>query len=358
MMAHLVARLPGRYLPRAMAGRSSLISQGFPSLGAVRAYRKDSSTTPERTNIENTRRPRYRGGYITRFASDDPIIRKRRWSDMDHKTRVRWKILGWDEKNWRTGHPTPWSEKYNFNDLGAVARGAAESLGYNEEAWENDDGDASEPRKGDSDDRRLVFGLAVAFIAFLIFERAMDQYQKYLQRRKVRCSEEDRIKLRSYISAVVQHDKSKHLTQEELKEGSESYLEKMQDLHCKLCDSSGMISRRSWEEACAKGRAHDTWSSHDDHHEHDIASMLFSAADLNLDEELSFVEFVALAVTAAAAHDGDVKAQADLLFMLIDTDHDGEISYGESMLFIFTIARTFKPVCPRSLLTTLVCRLF
>lgn len=56
---------------------------------------------------------------------------------------------------------------------------------------------------------------------------------------------------------------------------------------------------------------------HSSSHEHDVATLLFQAADLHDDHEMGFLEFATLAVTAAAAHEGGATAQVDLIWLLL-----------------------------------------
>ena len=110
--------------------------------------------------------------------------------------------------------------------------------------------------------------------------------------------------------------------------GTEQYLRKLRDLFLKLSDGGDAITRESWDRACRKGRHASMWAT-GGHHEHDIATLLFKAADLDDNDKLSFKEFATVVVAAAAAHVGEVEAQAELLFMLIDEDHSGAIDRDE-----------------------------
>lgn len=182
----------------------------------------------------------------------------------------------------------------------------------------------------------------ISLSIFLLFYGNYVREKERLRWKAVKCSTAERRALRRYINTVVRHDahrlESADLDTQELTCGADEYLNKLQDLFVKLSDGGGALTRASWDEACGAGRHASVWDTlsgeHGEHHEHDIATILFRAADLDHDERLSFKEFVTIAVAAAAAHEGDVEAQAELLFMLIDEDHSGTLDHGELERFV------------------------
>jgi hypothetical protein len=107
----------------------------------------------------------------------------------------------------------------------------------------------------------------------------------------------------------------------------------LRDFYLKICAGDGRLTRAS--RPCGKGKDHEMWRSHahdgnsDDQvqsssHEHDVAIVLFQAADLHDDHEMGFLEFATLAVTAAAAHEGGATAQVSPIWLLLlEVKHHG-----------------------------------
>ena len=276
------SKLPSRYAP-------SHLSTHSPS-------RIPPPLTPPTPPPPRSPRPPYRGGYIVRFGSDDPIDRERRWGDMDVPTRDAWRDLGWDENNWDTGWPTPWSEQFEvrsrwrgarmrsssplntncraprseLHELSPKAIAAARRLGYDDRSWENDGGDGTGGGGAGSDlDSNAWKALTVLFAAVI----ALAGYASWEQEerwRRLKVSPEQRTALKHFIVKTVQHDslklREKNLTATELESGADAYLLQLRSLFAKLCDAgTGTISRTSWDAACGRGRQWDAWAS-DDHH--------------------------------------------------------------------------------------------
>lgn len=88
----------------------------------------------------------------------------------------------------------------------------------------------------------------------------------------------------------------------------------------KLSDGKPKLSRAQWEKACGLGTNHSQWTSSSHGHEHEIASLLFHAADLSHSDSIEFEDFTILAVTSAAAHEGDHQSQLELIWLLLDKE--------------------------------------
>ena len=209
-------------------------------------------------------------------------------------------------------------------------------LGYDGRLWDADDeatyaADVQDGNYGKT---------ALAIIAGMVLLCPLLAWLDSRKWRKVGVTDEERVRLRHFITAATRKDAAlvKALDEREVDDGSDWYLDRLRQLYVKLADkSTGQITRASWDAAGggAMAAGPDGWgdAAWEDADARDAACLLFSAADLGHDEVLTFAEFCQLAVLSAEAGAGDVDAQADILFMLVDEDRNRAIEHHELRTF-------------------------
>jgi hypothetical protein len=251
------------------------------------------------------------------------------WSDFSSEEQGHWRTLGWDENTWKDENASVWSEKMSWDELYDDDKYAAERLGFDEESWDKD-------KEGGPDWFRLILAVPLLMMTLFFLKEA---YRKSKEEEeawsKTKLSNDEREDIMNWVKPFA--DAYTHKTWEgrinherELQHSAETIVAGMRDIFLQLAEDEEprhVITKKSWL-AHARGAASGQGR--------EASLALFRAADIDHSDQLDFAEFSKLVMLMVVGNDPrvDPAAFAELLFVMLDQDGNGELTQSEVEAFL------------------------
>ena len=292
------------------------------------------------------------------------------WHQMPEPTRDHWAALGWNECNWdQAGLNKPPSENLDWLELSPAEQHAASALGFDPDGWDADDDDdraTGGNATGASGSKMIIGGLSV--VMGLLAIGLYTVYRRY-QWSQIKVTASELLELELFMADILRRDPGIHKTWKT----SSSVIEDCMDSErpvieaTRIRENEDAIRRRdlettsrvagrtvlkqlrgvfasvvqmdpevsengellitplAWEQFCVKGRADGAGG------DHQALMTIFRAADLDNNGGLSFSEFVTILFLLVGTWNNSVSCEdkAELIWRLLDEDHDGELTREE-----------------------------
>lgn len=274
------------------------------------------------------------------------------WWDMSVSDRQNWEVLGYTQNIWQYNR-SPATNGLDWDELSAEEQAAASALMFTQISWDESWDESwgySSSSSGNGNGPFLLFcGGAVAL--FLLYDmicakRDEDQWKK------IHVTKDERAQLEHFLMDLIKNDPAVHASwktqsnqyraRNESEIQARSILVQLRKVFLAVHEfdpgAQGdsdelLITAQGWVNFCQQ-RAKAVGDTHRQRvwaEEHDTAvEALFRAADLDNNGGISFDEFVSLMVMLTGIAQGaNPDHMVEMVWMLLDKDHDGELTREE-----------------------------